>query len=123
LYTPTACTKTTNQNLVWDEFEQFCALIISSQQLKKYAFQTYLNLSYFPESWAKYKKIKFVHFVGPNNTPPTLLQPHFEASVGMRLTFPKLGIWSPLGLPQLQSSTSEGKTPRFEVFFILLERP
>jgi len=27
------------------------------------------------------------------------------ASVRMRLTFPKVGTWSPLGLPQLQSST------------------
>jgi len=30
----------------------------------------------------------------------------------MRLTLPKVGIWSPSGLPQLQSSTIEGKTPR-----------
>jgi hypothetical protein len=50
-------------------------------------------------------------------------QPHFEASVRMRLTLPKVGIWSPPGLPQLQSSTAEGKTPRLEVFFIPLERP
>jgi hypothetical protein len=50
-------------------------------------------------------------------------QPHFEASVRMRLTLPKVGTWSPLGLPQLQSSTEEGKTPCLEVFFISLERP
>jgi len=44
-------------------------------------------------------------------TPTTYLsQPHFEASVRMRLTLPKMGIWSPPGLPQLQSSTTEGKT-------------
>jgi len=49
-------------------------------------------------------------------------QPHFEASVRMRLTFPKVGIWSPPGLSQFQSSTAEGKTPRLEVFFIPLER-
>jgi hypothetical protein len=52
-----------------------------------------------------------------------LSQPHFEASVRMKLTLPKVGIWSPLGLLQLQSSTEEGKTPRLEVFFIPLERP
>jgi len=33
LYTLIACTKTTYQNLVRDDFEQFYALITSSQQL------------------------------------------------------------------------------------------
>jgi hypothetical protein len=41
----------------------------------------------------------------------------------MRLTLPKVGTWSPLGLPQLQISMAEVKTPHLEVFFILLERP
>ncbi len=50
-------------------------------------------------------------------------QPHFEANVKMILTLPKVGTWSPLGLPQLQSSIAEVKTPRLEVFFILLDRP
>ncbi len=49
-------------------------------------------------------------------------QPHFEASVRMRLTLPKVGTWSPPGLPQLQSSIAEVKTPCLEVFFIPLER-
>jgi len=44
LYTPTTYTKTTNHDLIWDDFEQFYALIISSQQLETYALQTYLNL-------------------------------------------------------------------------------
>jgi hypothetical protein len=52
----------------------------------------------------------------------SMSQPHFEASVRMRLTLPKVGIWSPPGFPQLQSSTTEGKTPFLEVFFISLER-
>jgi hypothetical protein len=56
------------------------------------------------------------------NDKPSLSQPHFGQSVRMRLTLPKVGTWSPLGLPQLQSSTAEGKTPRLEVFFIPLER-
>jgi hypothetical protein len=50
LYTPIAYTKTTYQNLVWDDFEQLYALIVCSQQLEIYAFQTYLDLSYFLES-------------------------------------------------------------------------
>jgi hypothetical protein len=50
-------------------------------------------------------------------------QPHFEASVRMKLTLPKMGTWSPSGLLQLQSSIAEVKTPRLEVFFIPLKRP
>jgi len=30
LYTPVACTKIIDQNLIWDDFEQFYTLIISS---------------------------------------------------------------------------------------------
>jgi hypothetical protein len=51
-----------------------------------------------------------------------MLQPHFGQSGRMRLTLPKVGTWSPPGLPQFQSSTAEGKTPRLDVFFIPLER-
>jgi hypothetical protein len=40
----------------------------------------------------------------------------------MRLTLPKVGTWSPLGLPRFQSSIAEVKTPHLEVFFIPLER-
>jgi len=47
---------------------------------------------------------------------------HFEASVRMKLTLPKVGTWSPSGLPKLQSSIAKVKTPHLEVFFILLER-
>jgi hypothetical protein len=48
-------------------------------------------------------------------------QPHFEASVRMRLALPKVGTWSPSGLPKLQSSIVGVKTPCLEVFFIPLE--
>ncbi len=34
----------------------------------------------------------------------------------------KLGIWSPSGLPNVQISTSRGKTPRIGVFLMSLER-
>jgi hypothetical protein len=59
LYTPTTYTKIIDQDLVWDDFELFYALITSSQQVETYAFQTYPDLSYFLESWAKYKRLKF----------------------------------------------------------------
>jgi hypothetical protein len=49
-------------------------------------------------------------------------QPHFEASVRMKLTLPKVGTWSPLGLLKTQSLIVGVKTPCIEVFFILLER-
>jgi len=51
-----------------------------------------------------------------------LSQPHFEASVRMKLALPKVGTWSPPGLSQFQSSIAEVKTPRLEVFFIPLKR-
>jgi hypothetical protein len=34
----------------------------------------------------------------------------------------KLGIWSPPGLPNVQSSTAGSKTPRIGVFLVSLER-
>jgi hypothetical protein len=34
----------------------------------------------------------------------------------------KVGIWSPLGLPNVQSSTERPKTPRIGVFLVSLER-
>jgi hypothetical protein len=34
----------------------------------------------------------------------------------------KVRIWSPLGLPNVQSSTERPKTPRIEVFSVSLER-
>jgi hypothetical protein len=34
----------------------------------------------------------------------------------------KLGIWNPLGLPNVQSSTSGAKTPHIGVFLVSLER-
>ncbi len=49
-------------------------------------------------------------------------QPHFGLSVKMKLTLPKLGIWSPPGLPNVQSSTAEAKTPQIGVFLVSLER-
>ncbi len=49
-------------------------------------------------------------------------QPHFEGSVRSPFTFPKMGLESPLGLLKTQSLITRVKTPRLEVFFIMLER-
>jgi len=48
-------------------------------------------------------------------------QPYFERSVRMKLTLPKLGLGSPLGLPKIQNSIIGVKTPLIGVFFISLE--
>ncbi len=52
----------------------------------------------------------------------TMSQPHFGLSVRMKLTPPKVGTWSPPGLPKTQSSIAGVKTPRSGVFFVSLER-
>jgi hypothetical protein len=49
-------------------------------------------------------------------------QPHFGQVWGWSPTLPKLGIWSPPGLPNVWSSTTRPKTPRIEAFLMSLER-
>jgi hypothetical protein len=49
-------------------------------------------------------------------------QPHFEGSVRLPLTLPKMGVWSPPRLPIIQKTTSGVKTPRMDVLFIPLKR-
>jgi hypothetical protein len=49
-------------------------------------------------------------------------QPHFEASVKMKFTLPKVGTWSPARLSKTQSLIAGVKTPCIKVFFISLER-
>jgi hypothetical protein len=51
-----------------------------------------------------------------------LSQPHFGQVWGWSPTLPKLGIWSPPELLNVQSSTKRPKTPRIEVFLMSLER-
>ncbi len=51
-----------------------------------------------------------------------LSQPHFEASVRMRLALPKVGTWSSPRLSKLQNSITGIKTLCLDVFFISLER-
>ncbi len=52
----------------------------------------------------------------------TCRNPTLGLSVRMQLTFPKVGKWSPPGLPNVQSSTARLKTPRIGVFLVSLER-
>jgi len=44
------------------------------------------------------------------------------ASVRMKLTLPKVGTWSPPGLPKIQNLIAGVKTPCIGMFFIPLER-
>jgi hypothetical protein len=45
-------------------------------------------------------------------------QPHFEGVVRLPLTLPKMGLGSPLGLPQTQSVIAGVKTPRIGAFLV-----
>jgi len=60
-------------------------------------------------------------YIKPNKS-PYVSQPHFGLSVRMRLTLPKVGTWSPPGLPKTQSSIAGVKKPCIGVFFISMER-
>jgi hypothetical protein len=51
-----------------------------------------------------------------------LSQPHFGQVCGWSPTLGNLGFWSPPRLPNVQSSTARGKTPRIGVFLVSLER-
>jgi hypothetical protein len=51
--------------------------------------------------WECMMQEKYDSFMANNTW--TLSQPHFEAIVKMKLTFPKVGTWSPPGLPKTQS--------------------
>jgi len=52
-----------------------------------------------------------------------MLQAHFEETVRLPLTFPKMDlIGSPPGLPKIQKAITGVTTPRIEVFFLPLER-
>jgi hypothetical protein len=50
-----------------------------------------------------------------------LSQPYFGQVWGWSPTLGKAGIWSPPGLPDVQSSTAGPKTPRIGVFLVSLE--
>jgi len=82
-----------------------------------------LGLTFMPTLWKVSSAYQFCWIWNIWLVVAHLLQPHFEASVRMKLTLPKVGTWSPPGLSQLQSSIAKVKTPHLEVFFISLERP
>jgi hypothetical protein len=63
------------------------------------------------------KHILIIHCIFVNFAIATLLW----KSVKTKLTLPKWGLGSPLGLPKFQSSIARVKTPRIGKFFISLE--
>jgi hypothetical protein len=66
-----------------------------------------------------YEKINYKEIL---NMKYPLSQLHFGLSVRMKLTLPKVGTWSPLGLSKIQSSSSRVKKFCIDLFFIPLER-
>ncbi len=75
-----------------------------------------------PNSWTKVNCVFVLQIWVRFIITTCVSQPHFEASVRMKLTLPKVGTWSLLGLPKTQSLIVGVKTPHIEVFFIPLER-
>jgi hypothetical protein len=65
------CIKTVDQNFNWDDFKKNYDLIILPLELKTYAIKTYTDLSKFLVSWDKFRKFKFIPFMGVECTPPT----------------------------------------------------
>jgi len=57
----------------------------------------------------------------PNFHTPIVATPLWP-SVGVKPNTPKVGTWSPPGLPNVWSSTIEAKSPRIGVFLVSLER-
>ncbi len=83
----------------------------------------------------RYRSTNVVHPRGGYQKPIAIIAPIFHHKDGhychnpilrkrvkVRLTLPKWGLGSPLGLPKLQSSIARVKTPCIGAFFISLER-
>jgi hypothetical protein len=60
--------------------------------------------------------------LGHGESCESMSQPHFEGSVRSSFTLPKMGVWSPPGLPKTQKTIAWVKTPRIDVFFIPSKR-
>jgi hypothetical protein len=69
-----------------------------------------------------FEKLIFIKYFSNMQFPPILSQPTLAKCGGEAQHLEKLGIWSPPGLPNVQSSTERGKTPRIGVFLVSLER-
>jgi len=75
---------------------------------------------------------KLIHSHGPAHNPHKVVSaklehlwcrnPNLAKCGGEAQHLEKLGIWSPPGLPNVQSSTAGPKTPRVGVFLVSLER-
>jgi hypothetical protein len=61
--------------------------------------------------------------ITPRITPnPNCRNPTLAKCAGEAQHLERLRIWSPPGLPNVQSSTASGKTPWIEVFLVSFER-
>jgi hypothetical protein len=72
-----------------------------------------------------HKTNKYMHKVSQSLNAPThrtfLSQPHFGRSVRVKPTLPKVGSWSPPGLPKIQNSIAGVNSPRIWVFLVSLK--
>jgi hypothetical protein len=75
-----------------------------------------------PTCWPFYEASTSETPQTPRWLPGSVSQPHFGLSVRVKPTLPKVGTWSPPGLPKIQSSSWRAKTLRIGVFLVSLER-
>jgi len=78
------------------------------------------------EKWRKYGRKLYSYSCNGNGWWILMFHgcrnPNLAKCVGEAQHLEKLGIWSPPGLPNVQSSTAGLKTPRIGVFLVSLER-
>ncbi len=92
-----------------------CAIATSITSMQSFNLKTRSG-----EDWRFFNHIQVIRFTLTICT-SMLSQPHFEANVRMKFTFPKVGTWSPPGLPKTQSLIAGVQTPHIELFFIPLK--
>jgi len=88
--------------------------------VKEFVQQAWLDMIKLNTPTHELKKINFED--KQESLRNNLSQPHFGQVWGWSPTLPKLGIWSPPGLPNVQSSTERAKTPCLGVFLVSLKR-
>jgi hypothetical protein len=76
------------------------------------------QVSLFAFVLSKHRRLQFVECMDDMY----LSHPYFGQVWGWSPTLGKVGIMSPLGLPNVQSSTERLKTPRIGVFLVSLKR-
>jgi hypothetical protein len=66
--------------------------------------------------------LKRIRLINSRNIVHTCRNPTLGLSVRMQLTLPKVGKWSPQGLPKIQKTIWGIKSPRLHAFFISIKR-